>query len=131
MQWDELIDSARRVLKNAYAPYSGVHVAAAVATELGVFTGINVENASYGLSMCAERVAIFNAVSAGARDIRAIVVLTDRPNIVPPCGACRQVMAEFNPDLEVLLMSTTGLQQETTLKELLPSPFGASHISKD
>lgn len=98
-----LIEAAREALQHAHAPYSRFRVAAAVADEQGrVFTGVNVENASYGLAMCAERVAIFTAISAGARAITAVAVTAERAHGVSPCGACRQVMAEFcQPDVPV------------------------------
>lgn len=129
MGWEPLIDAAKGVLKNAYAPYSNIHVAAAVSTDKGIFTGVNVENASYGLSMCAERVAVFSAISGGAKELYSIVVLTDQKGLLPPCGACRQVLAEFNPNMEILLVNTAGALKETSLDKLLTEPFLPKHLT--
>lgn len=123
----ELVEAARRARERAYAPYSRYAVGAAVWTEdYRLFTGANVENASYGLTMCAERVAVFAAVASGAREIRAVAVATE--NGGAPCGACRQVLAEFIPKdgspLAVLLVDATGGVRETTLAALLPQAFG-------
>ncbi|MDX1932380.1 MAG: cytidine deaminase [Capsulimonadales bacterium] len=123
----ELIDSARDVRRNAYAPYSNYPVGAALRTDDGrVFSGCNVENASYGLCICAERTAVFTAVAAGATTVTAIVVATEDGGT--PCGACRQVLSEFAPKdgtpLTVLLCDATGnIVRQTTLAELLPMAF--------
>jgi cytidine deaminase len=117
---------AREALERAYAPYSGVKVGAAVLTERGqVFSGANVENASYGLSLCAERAAVAAAAAAegpGMR-IRAIAVATDRPGPFSPCGACRQVIFEFGPETLVIFQGKEGLL-EVPIGELLPQAFG-------
>ncbi len=127
---DTLLDQARIARENAHAPYSRFPVGAALLTEDGrVFTGCNVENASYGLTICAERVAVFKAISEGVRDFRAIAVI-GREDDVPcsPCGACRQVLHEFNPTLRVIVPSGSGSSRVWTLDELLPHAFGAERL---
>jgi len=120
---DELIHLARQAAENAYAPYSGVHVGAALQTTSGeVFSGCNVENASYSLTICAERNAVFQAVAAGFTRFSAIAVWADGPVLFTPCGACRQVLAEFSADMTVLVAGP-GQVLSTTLEELLPMRF--------
>src|SRR5512138_2523856 len=118
-----LIDLANAARQRAYAPYSHYPVGAALRTRTGrVFTGVNVENASYPQTMCAERVAIFKAVSEGEKDFEVISVVTN--NGGSPCGGCRQVMAEFGLDTIVLLANGDGkLTKQTTVRELLPEAF--------
>jgi len=121
-----LLEAALSVEKNSYAPYSRFHVASAVIDDRGrVFTGVNVENASYGLTICAERAAIFNAVTHGARRIREVLVYArDSEEPVPPCGACLQVIAEFGgPDTVIHMVSGTGVYRRARLQELLTTPF--------
>lgn len=123
-----LVQKAARALQNAYAPYSHYHVGAAVLTADGrVFTGCNVENAVYPLGLCAERVAIFKAVSEGYRDFEAIAVVTS--NGGSPCGSCRQVMHEFAPEMTVLIADKAGNVRRTTVAELLPDSFGADDLT--
>ena len=119
----ELIKLANKVRSNAYAPYSNYPVGAALLTRSGeIFTGVNVENAAYPDSMCAERSAIFNAVSAGEREFEAIAVVTR--NGGTPCGSCRQVLSEFGLDIEVLLADEgEQLLQRTSVRDLLPGAF--------
>ena len=119
----ELIEKALEVRQNAYAPYSNYQVGAALLSKKGqIFTGVNVENAAYPDSICAERSAIFSAVSAGERVFEAIVVATR--NGGTPCGSCRQVMSEFGLDIEVLLVDEVGnLIQHDTVRDLLPGAF--------
>jgi len=120
----QLLDQARRAREAAYAPYSRFTVGAAVLTATGeIFSGGNIENASLGATVCAERVAIFTAVAAGCRDLTALAVIADTPEPVAPCGLCRQVLAEFSPDCQVLMANTAGLIRLTNLKELLPMAF--------
>ena len=123
MDLDRLIDEARAVSKRAYAPYSAFHVGAALLAEDGsVHVGCNVENASYGLTVCAERSAVASAVAQGVKRFRALAVVTDGEQPAVPCGACRQVLAEFAPDLVVVSVAG-GLRKQWTLGELLPAPF--------
>jgi len=120
----QLLDQARRAREHAYAPYSRFTVGAAVLTATGrIFSGCNIENASLGATICAERVAIFRAVAAGHRDLTALAVIADTPEPVAPCGLCRQVLAEFNPDCLVLMANTAGRTRLANLKELLPLAF--------
>lgn len=119
----ELIEKALKVRQNAYAPYSNYRVGAALLTSSGkIFTGANVENAAYPDSICAERSAVFSAVSAGERDFTAIAVATR--NGGTPCGSCRQVLSEFGLDIEVLLVDEESkLIQQNTVRDLLPGAF--------
>ena len=119
----QLVTQAIDVAKRAYAPYSRFHVGAVLVGKDGrTFTGCNVENISYGLTICAERNAVFTAVAAGCREFEKIVITADTEVPASPCGACRQVLAEFNPDLEVVLSNFHGLTQIFRLSELLPRP---------
>jgi cytidine deaminase len=128
---DALLARARECLGRAYAPYSQFHVAAAVIDEQGrVFTGVNVENISYGLSMCAERVAIFAAVAAGARRITALAVTASDAELLSPCGACRQVLAEFAAPDAAVYCDAPGQPRHWTVAELLPNGFAASRLNK-
>ena len=123
-----LIDLANEARKRAYAPYSNYPVGAALRTKSGrVYTGVNVENAAYPTGMCAERVAIFKAVSEGETEFEMIAVVTN--NGGSPCGGCRQVMAEFGLDTIVLIADGEGkLQKEMTVAELLPEAFTPKHL---
>ena len=128
-QIDELKRHAREASLRAYAPYSKFPVGAAVLTTDGaICVGANVENASYGLSMCAERNAICHAVAQGARAIRAVAVYTPTAIPTPPCGACRQVIAEFGTDVLVICNGSGGNEQRHTLADLLPAAFGPRHL---
>lgn len=119
MDWDSLIKAAWETREKAYAPYSKFHVGAALLAEDGrVFTGCNVENLSYGLTNCAERVAIGAAVAAGVRRFRAVAVVADTSAPISPCGACRQVLAEFG--VPRVLLANRAERIEFTLEELLP-----------
>ena len=124
MRDSELIRAARRARRNAQAGYSHFKVGAALETAAGsIITGCNIENATYGLTLCAERVAMFKALSEGHKRFRRIVVVADTEAPTPPCGACRQILWEFGGDLEVIL---ANLRRETgrhQLSELLPVPF--------
>jgi cytidine deaminase len=126
---DALIAVARECLGRAYAPYSRFHVAAAVVDDRGqVFTGVNVENISYGLSVCAERVAIFCAVAAGARRITAVAVASSGAELLSPCGACRQVMAEFAAPQVPIYCEAAGQPHRWTVAQLLPDGFAAPRL---
>ena len=128
---NSLVRSAADARQHAYAPYSRYPVGAAVLTESGrTFTGVNVENAAYPTGMCAERTAVFKAVSEGERRFRAVAVVTR--NGGSPCGACRQVLAEFGLDIVVLIGDEAGrILQETTVRELLPASFGPGDLDGD
>ena len=127
-----LISRARECLERAYAPYSHFRVAAAVVDERGrVFTGVNVENVSYGLSVCAERVAVFTAIPAGARQITAIAVTSSGAELLSPCGACRQVVAEFADTDVPIYCDFPGGPHRWTVAELLPNGFRASRLGSD
>ena len=126
-----LVQAARRAQARAYSPYSGVRIGAAVLTSDGsVYTGCNIENASYGLSCCAERTAIFKAVSEGARKVVAIAIVGKSDEFTTPCGACRQVMVEFNPTMKVLSRGTDGFAEDTSAESLLPGHFKPGELSK-
>ena len=125
-----LIDLAIEARRRAYVPYSHYPVGAALRTKSGkMFTGVNVENAAYPTTMCAERTAVFKAVSEGEREFDVIAVVTS--NGGSPCGSCRQVLAEFGLDTIVLIADERGnLVQETTVKDLLPGAFTPEHLVK-
>jgi len=120
-----LVLEARKAREQAYAPYSGeFKVGAAVMAEGGeIFSGCNVENASFGATMCAERVAVFKAIAAGHRRIQAVAVIADTTDPIPPCGMCRQVIAEFGSDAEVIMANVTGDSRTSNMRDLLPSVF--------
>ncbi len=127
---EELVAAARDAAGRAYQPYSGVSVGAALRTTGGeVFTGCNVENASYGLTICAERTAVVRAVADGHREFDAIAIVTDRKRALMPCGACRQFLQEFAPGLHVWVAGSDGPVVSTTLEKLLPEAFGPSALS--
>ena len=124
-----LVAAAHRAAQAAYAPYSKFRVGAAVLASSGkIFTGANVENASYGLSNCAERTAVFQAVAAGERKIVAVAVYTPTRKPTLPCGACRQVINEFGPKAVILCACRSGERLETTLDQLLPGAFGRRNL---
>ena len=120
-----LLDEARNAREQAYAPYSGnFKVGAAVLTEEGaIFSGCNVENASFGATICAERVAVFKAIAAGHRRIAAVAIIAEAPDPIAPCGMCRQVIVEFGPDAEVLMANMAGDRRTSSMRELLPNVF--------
>ena len=125
-----LIEAANAARQHAYVPYSKYRVGAALQTKSGrLFTGVNVENAAYPQTMCAERIAVFKAISEGEQDFEALAVVTD--NGVTPCGGCRQVLSEFGLDTIVLMANGEGqLLQEMTVKDLLPQAFLPEHLPK-
>ncbi len=123
MSVGQLVEAARAARTTAYAPYSNFRVGAALRTTSGdVFTGCNVENVSFGLTMCAERVAVGSAVQAGAKEFSELALVSDSAEPVVPCGACRQVLAEFSPDLRIISSTVSGATAEFELANLLPKP---------
>ena len=123
---DPLVAAARKARRNAVAPYSGFKVGAALETTDGtIITGCNIENATYGLTLCAERVAMFTALAAGHRRFARIAVVADTEAPTPPCGACRQILWEFGGDLEVVLANPRRTTGHHALADLLPLPFDA------
>ena len=126
---ERLIEAALDVLERAYSPYSKVRIGAALEAHDGrVFSGCNVENASYGLTLCAERVALFKAVSEGVREFKSIAIVTDRDKGWMPCGACRQTLYEFAPDLRILIQGRAGERIVTRLGDLLPDAFDPNEL---
>ncbi len=120
----DLTEKAAAAREKALAPYSGFKVGAALETRDGlVYTGCNIENASYGLSVCAERVALWKALSDGARDFRRIAIVTEGEPLTSPCGACRQLLWEYCGDIAIHLHSLGGLDEQYQLADLLPHPF--------
>ena len=131
MTADPLVAAAAIARGRAYAPFSGFLVGAALETENGtIIFGCNIESASYGLTMCAERTAIFKGVSEGYRSFTRIAVVTDAATPTPPCGACRQLLWEFAPDAEVILANMSGKAVRYTVRELLPDGFDARQLTK-
>ena len=123
--------AARAAAKASYSPYSNFRVGAAVLTDSGkIFSGTNVENASYGLANCAERSAIFAAASQGERKVRCVVVYTPTSTPTMPCGACRQVINEFGPEAMIVSVCNSSKYVETTIDQLLPASFGPKNLSK-
>jgi cytidine deaminase len=126
---DPLIDAALRVRENAHAKFSGFKVGAAVLDDTGrIHTGCNVENATYGLTVCAERVAIFKAISEGARKFTRVAVVADTETLTPPCGACRQILWEFCGDVEITMANLAGKSESIRLGALFPRAFDASFL---
>jgi cytidine deaminase len=126
---DALIAAARAAREHAHAPYSNFRVGAALqATSGRIFTGCNVENATYGLTMCAERVAIFKAISEGERGFDAVAVVADTDVLTPPCGSCRQLIWEFCGDAEIILANLAGRTETHRMSQLLPHPFDSSFL---
>ena len=126
---DALIAAALAARENAFAPYSKFRVGAAIEDTGGrIHTGCNVENATYGLTVCAERVAVFKAVSEGARKFRRVAIAADTDRLTPPCGACRQILWEFCGDVEIVLVNLRGTTETHRLKDLFPKPFDVSYL---
>lgn len=125
----KLKEAALKARQHAHAPYSNFRVGAALLDVSGeVISGCNVENATYGLTVCAERVAIFKAISEGYRKFIAIAVAADSPTLTPPCGACRQIIWEFCGDIPVYMVDTRGGEQEVRMAELFPHPFDRTQL---
>ncbi|MBZ5527699.1 MAG: cytidine deaminase [Acidobacteriia bacterium] len=128
-EYDSLIAAARAARENAHAPYSNFRVGAALRSSSGrVFGGCNVENSTYGLTVCAERVAIFKAISEGERGFEAIAIVTGAEKLTPPCGACRQLIWEFCGDVPVVIANLQGAVEVHRMSALFPKPFDASNL---
>ena len=129
MSLDSLSKSALDAREHAHAPFSKFRVGAALEDSSGrVHTGCNVENATYGLTLCAERVAVFKAISEGARKFQRIAVAADTDRLTPPCGACRQILWEFCGDIEVILVNPRGASETLRMRDLFPRPFDDSFL---
>jgi cytidine deaminase len=128
-QIEELIESAKKVREMAYAPFSNFRVGAAVRTKNGkIYTGCNVESASYGLTVCAERIAIWKAVSEGEREFVRVSVVADTEELTPPCGVCRQIIWEFCGDIPVTFSNLKGKTETVQMSELLPRAFDTKFL---
>jgi cytidine deaminase len=126
---DPLVEAALAARQNAHAPFSKFQVGAALEDSEGrIHTGCNVENATYGLTVCAERVAVFKAISEGARKFRRIAIAADTETLTPPCGACRQILWEFCGDIEIVLANPRGKTETLQLQHLFPRPFDTSYL---
>lgn len=126
---EPILDAALAVRENAFAPFSKFKVGAALEDSSGhIHTGCNVENATYGLTVCAERVAVFKAISEGIHSFRRIAIAADTDELTPPCGACRQILWEFCGDIEVVMVNPRGRTETYHLKELFPKPFDVSYL---
>lgn len=128
---EEVIEAAFGARERAVAPFSNFRVGAAVETDDGrIFTGCNIESASYGLTVCAERVAVWKAVSEGARCFGLLVIVVDTENLTPPCGTCRQIIWEFCRDTTLLLVNLRGQMEELQIRDLLPRAFDARYLKE-
>ena len=126
---EQLIEAAKHVREQAYAPFSNFRVGAAVRTKSGkIYTGCNVESASYGLTVCAERIAIWKAVSEGEREFECVAVVTDTEELTPPCGTCRQIIWEFCGDVPVTFSNLKGKTETVMMKEILPRAFDTKFL---
>lgn len=126
-----IIELLKKTRNNALALYSNFHVGAVLVTEDDrLITGFNIESSSYGLTICAERVALFKALSEGIKDFKKIYIMSDGTEPCPPCGACRQVLMDFTPDIEVVMVSEKGKRKAMPLKDLLPHAFNDENLSK-
>jgi cytidine deaminase len=127
----KLVEIAKQARAKASAPFSNFKVGAVLVGKTGeIFTGCNIENASYGLTMCAERVAIFKAISEGAQNFQKIIVVADTDELTPPCGACRQIIWEFCGDIEIILANLHGKTETFQMKKLFPRAFDANFLEK-
>ena len=126
---DDLLRAALAAREHAHAPFSNFRVGAAIEDSSGrIHSGCNVENATYGLTLCAERVAVFKAISEGAREFKRVAVAADTDVLTPPCGACRQILWEFCGDVELVLVNPRGVTETLRMKDLFPRPFDASFL---
>ncbi|MDK2822687.1 MAG: cytidine deaminase [Clostridia bacterium] len=132
VSYEELVQIAAEAKKKAYVPYSQFRVGAAILSEDGlIFSGCNIENASYGLTNCGERTALFKAVSEGVRKFKAIAISTDTEEITSPCGPCRQVLLEFGEDIEVIMANVHGDYKICKVKDLLPLAFSPAKLEEE
>ena len=128
-EYEPLIAAAKKARENAHAPFSNFKVGAGLRASSGkIYSGCNVENASYGLTVCAERIAIFKAISEGERKFDAIAVVTDSDTLTPPCGACRQLIWEFCGDVPVIMTNLKGKVDVVAMLDLFPNPFDSSNL---
>ena len=128
-EYEPLIAAAKQARQNAHAPFSNFKVGAGLRTSSGkIYGGCNVENATYGLTVCAERIAIFKAISEGERKFDAIAVVTDTDTLTPPCGACRQLIWEFCGDVPVIMTNLKGKVDVVAMRDLFPKPFDSSNL---
>lgn len=128
-KYDKLLRAAKTAKSRAHAPYSKFRVGAAIlTTKGGIFTGCNVESSSYSMTICAERTAIFKAMSEGERHFKAVAVVADDPDFTPPCGACRQVLSDLAGNIDVVMLNSRGKILIKKLKELLPFAFDKQHL---
>ena len=132
MDYKKLVKQAQAARKRSHSPYSRFRVGAALLTRKGkVYSGCNIEVSSFGLTICAERTAIFKAVSEGERAFTAIAIATDEDKFTTPCGACRQVMMDLAGDIDIVMSTKTGNTMVMKLSELIPFPFGPKNLLKD
>ena len=125
----ELVEAARKARERAHAPYSGFKVGAAVEDTAGkVYAGCNIENATYGLTLCAERLAVYKAISEGAGKIVRVAVVADTERLTPPCGACRQILWEFCSEAELLLANLKDARESMNISDIFPRPFDDSFL---
>lgn len=130
-QYLELVEAARRAKRRAFAPYSHFHVGAALLSSNGrIYSGCNVEISTYALTICAERTAIFKAISEGERNFKAIAVVSDDPGFTPPCGACRQVLMDLAGNIDFLMINGKGAVKVLSMKTLLPHAFGKKNLTR-
>ena len=131
MKYKDLINKARLAKGHSYSPYSEFRVGAALLSSTGkIFTGTNIENSSFSLTICAERVALFKAISEGHNKFNAIAIASDSDDFIPPCGACRQVMFELAGNIDIILTNADGKTMKTKVAPLLPHPFTKKHLHK-
>jgi cytidine deaminase len=129
VKYTKLVAAAKKAKMNSFSPHSNFRVGAALLTKSGkIFTGCNIENSSYSLTICAERTAIFKAISEGNRFFKAIAIVTDMKGFIPPCGACRQVLMDLAGDIDVILCGSEKKINITKLSSLLPMPFDSSML---
>jgi cytidine deaminase len=131
MQHEDLLRAALDAKEKSFSPYSRFRVGAALLTKSGkLFTGCNIENSSFSLTICAERTAVFKAISEGEKEFSAILIVSDDEGYCPPCGACRQVLADFAGDIDIIMVNAMGDELTRKLTELLPLAFGSSYLNK-